>query len=264
MGLMPLADFHLCRSSYLHLPTSGLEPQQLHLNKRRQGLAVNTQLWGPPLSSASDMLFIGGGENSSSTDRRLKGYAVVWSLTPAEAVWDADLLKGRARGPCECLAIDPNGTYPNEDTRTSVYSLPFNSTAHRIAVISQSTPSTHMLDMIDIRRGARPIFHQELPHFKPSSSSNDSEILSCAFSPDGVYLATARDDNEAHVWDSRFMNRSKKPLRILKHGARLTKHQYGVTGMAWLAHEGSSSTPVLVTGGDDGECPFSFPTHPLD
>lgn len=81
---------------------------------------------------------------------------------------------------------------------------------------------------------------------------HDSEVLSCDFSPDGVFLACARDDNVAHVWDSRFIRQSTGPLRILNHGDGDGTYRYGVTAMSWLAHEGPSSAPVLVTGGNDG------------
>jgi len=108
------------------------------------------------------------------------------------------------------------------------------------------------VDFFDPRTQPTPLFHQELPPFALSETTNDSEILSCAFSPDGIFFSCARDDNVAHVWDSRFIAQSRGPLRKLKHRPGDGKYRYGITGLTWLDHHGSSSPPVLVTGGDDG------------
>jgi len=51
------------------------------------------------------------------------------------------------------------------------------------------------------------------------------------------------------------------PCHILQHGPSKAEAVYhdsnhGVTCMSWVTHWGSSSPPLLVTGGDDGK-PFN-------
>ncbi|KAG8872491.1 hypothetical protein FRB97_007575 [Tulasnella sp. 331] len=207
-------------------------------------LEVTSQVWGHPNSLYSDYLFTGGGSPfvEEKTFRRGKsirsspaglGWASAWIMRPDKAERACNLFSRKARRLCENLDVDPIG--------------------QRISLVSfdmKSAGSQHTLDFLDLRAPSmQSVHHQDLPRF----TNGGGQVLSASFSPDGIFWACARDDNTAHVWDSRFMNRDGNPMRILSHGPGLDpKDAYGVTAMTWINHHGSSSRPVLVTGGDDG------------
>jgi WD40 repeat protein len=93
------------------------------------------------------------------------------------------------------------------------------------------------------------------------------EVIVSAFSPDGIYLACARDDNVTHVWDARFMGGKAQPCHILEHGPSKKENVYhdhnnGITSIAWASQYDASSPPLLATGGDDGEYTTSLPLIP--
>lgn len=117
----------------------------------------------------------------------------------------------------------------------------------------------HLVEFFDLRAKPRPIFRQCLP---PSSDKNfHADVLHSGFSPDGIYYACSRDDNTAQVWDWRWMAKNPKPLRAIKHqppDSNSPRHTYGVAAMTWVAHYGSSSPPLLVTGGNDGTFKLYF------
>lgn len=134
---------------------------------------------------------------------------------------------------------------------------------HRISLVSfdhKSSTSQHTLDFLDLRTSSmQSVHHQDLLPFATGSG----QVLSASFSPDGIFWTCARDDNTVHVWDSRFMGRDGKPLRILRHGPSVDPQDaYGVTAMTWTDNYASSSAPILVTGGDDGTpAPTSLSSH---
>ncbi|KAG8876991.1 hypothetical protein FRB98_006932 [Tulasnella sp. 332] len=228
--------------TYIHSPHIN-EPSCLDLRSTMQ-LEVTSQVWGHPNSLYSDYLFTGGGSPfvEEKTFRRGKsirsspaglGWASAWIMRPDKAERACNLFSRKARRLCENLDVDPIG--------------------QRISLVSfdmKSAGSQHTLDFLDLRAPSmQSVHHQDLPRF----TNGGGQVLSASFSPDGIFWACARDDNTAHVWDSRFMNRDGNPMRILSHGPGLDpKDAYGVTAMTWINHHGSSSRPVLVTGGDDG------------
>jgi hypothetical protein len=81
------------------------------------------------------------------------------------------------------------------------------------------------------------------------------------FSPDGYYLAIARENNIAQVVDSRF---DTADIRVCAHGPAMSMKDsdgredsgYGVTALAWI--DGGAGRDycrnILLTGGEDGEC----------
>jgi len=77
------------------------------------------------------------------------------------------------------------------------------------------------------------------------------EINTAAFSPDGLFLALARNDNRTHVYDSR---RLDKILYDFEHlGESRTSpgcRSFGVTHVEWT--QSSRNRLGLVTGGNDG------------
>jgi hypothetical protein len=74
-----------------------------------------------------------------------------------------------------------------------------------------------------------------------------------AFSSDGIYLALGRDDNCAHVYDTRFL-KERGVLFEFKHSELNYKSPehifYGVVGLQWV--ETRAGRLGLITGGNDG------------
>ncbi|KAG9017989.1 hypothetical protein FRB90_012714 [Tulasnella sp. 427] len=92
----------------------------------------------------------------------------------------------------------------------------------------------HLVEFFDLRMKPRAFFRQPLPASLNANISSD--VVHSAFSPDGIFYACAREDNTAQPPDR-----------------ATSRHSFGVTGMTWVNHNGASSPPLLVTGGNDGK-----------
>lgn len=86
------------------------------------------------------------------------------------------------------------------------------------------------------------------------------EVTSMSFSPDGILLMVARNDNEVHVYDSRFLGdgENAKPLMYVHDGDDKTMGiaRYGVHGAQWVDGWGGLGLGI-VSGGQDGKFIFS-------
>ncbi|KAG8908337.1 hypothetical protein FRB99_007263 [Tulasnella sp. 403] len=229
-------------ATYLHTP--GLDHfsewgvQKLRLPGPRN-LSVNSLAWGPQHTGVSDLLVVGGGpppqlDASSSSTRQ--GIVRSYRLRPEKAEAWFDFVTGKtSRLCCHSLAMDPLG--------------------QRLAIVSNGALDRcgfdYIVEYFDMRTPPKAVFWQDLPPFR-----DEGEVLSSSFSPDGIYFACARDDNRAHIWDSRFMKHNAEPLMTLAHGdppVGSAHERYGIATMTWNTVDGSSSLPYLVTGGDDGK-----------
>jgi len=115
-----------------------------------------------------------------------------------------------------------------------------------VAIATKPAKRAHSLYLFDGQRlSTRPAHTLQLDTFQQS-------VTSMKFSPDGVYLALARDDNTTDVFDARFLSRGKlhafthDPGNVLAY----TKDVYGVVEAQWV--EGHPVGLGLVTGGSDG------------
>lgn len=92
--------------------------------------------------------------------------------------------------------------------------------------------------------------------YTADSPPPDAEVKVMSFSPDGVYLMTARNDNEVHVYDRRFLGQGDrgKPLMYVHDGDDRTTgtSRYGVTEAKWVDGWGGLGLGI-VSGGQDGE-----------
>ncbi|KAJ6619960.1 WD40-repeat-containing domain protein [Mycena sp. CBHHK59/15] len=83
-------------------------------------------------------------------------------------------------------------------------------------------------------------------------ASTDREVNHMAFSSDSIYLAVGRDDNCAHVYDVRMLE--KGVLLDFKHSEMLYRvpeqNLFGVVRVQWV--ETPNQRLGLVTGGNDG------------
>ncbi|TDL28414.1 WD40 repeat-like protein [Rickenella mellea] len=116
----------------------------------------------------------------------------------------------------------------------------------RLALATSQTGS-HSLFLYDVARndGRRPTHQISL---LPSIRDNvELEVNMLKFSPDGLLLCVARNDDISHIYDSRFMD---QVLHTFKHDAGVPQG-YGVVGAQWV--DGRFGRDVgLVTAGSDG------------
>lgn len=85
----------------------------------------------------------------------------------------------------------------------------------------------------------------------------ESEVTSAKFSPDGMLIALARNDNSTHIYDIR--NLLCGPLYKLRHNGHDKNkwtggENYGVTHIEWESewYRGAEHGLGLVSGGGDG------------
>lgn len=106
------------------------------------------------------------------------------------------------------------------------------------------------LRLYDVRRGYK--WHRAAVNLPSSSSqlSDDvwSEVRTAAWSPDGILLAVGKNDDVAHVYDVRCLERG--PVLSMTH--KTPSSYYGITVLSWTT-ETVLRTPNLglLTGGGD-------------
>ncbi|KAH9937578.1 WD40-repeat-containing domain protein [Fomitopsis serialis] len=186
--------------------------------------------------SLSDKLF------ASSMTKAEKAYAgthKVFDVTTARVVCTMEIQEAG-----DSIAVHPAGTSanlvvpPSPDASCTAGTF--------VAIATKPAKRAHTLYLFDGQRlNTRPAHTLQLDTFQQS-------VTSMKFSPDGVYLALARDDNTTDVYDARFLGRGKlhafthDPGNVLAY----TKDVYGVVEAQWV--EGHPAGLGLVTGGSDG------------
>lgn len=101
----------------------------------------------------------------------------------------------------------------------------------------------------------------------PHLESSDGEVRAIRFSPDGLLLAISRSDDELHIYDSRFMGRSREPMRRFRHWGDdycLGGDKWGIVDAVWVNGWCGKGLGV-ITGGSDGEISnlkLRVPSHP--
>lgn len=128
-----------------------------------------------------------------------------------------------------------------------------------MALSTRAPDNKHLLRIYDTRRGLPKATHlMELESF-PIREHFDGEINNASFSPDGMYLALARNDNRTHVYDRRMWDRGV----LFEYGhdgeskAASQKDVYGVVKAQWVQSQ-ATRRMALITGGEDGEAFFFF------
>lgn len=104
-------------------------------------------------------------------------------------------------------------------------------------------PRRHILRLYDVKRtGWQGTSQIGIPSSKTESNG---EVIDAAWSPDGIHLACAREDNSVDVFDTRWLGQ-KQCMLVLKHDTDgNSAESYGVQGIAWFGSE------KLVSGGAD-------------
>jgi WD40 repeat protein len=133
--------------------------------------------------------------------------------------------------------------------------IPISRSGALLALCTRGTERPHILRLYDIRnRNAKAIGTINLESFP---SDIEGEVNSAAFSPDGIHLALARNDNHTHIYDSRKLD---KLLFDFEHNGACRKSpgsdSYGVVHAEWVERDSRRLPVGLVTGGHDGRLPL--------
>jgi len=126
-----------------------------------------------------------------------------------------------------------------------------NFTGALLAVCTRGTERIHKLRLYDIRnKNSSAIRTIKLVSFP---ARIEGEVNSVAFSPDGIHLALARNDNHTHIYDSRKLD---KLLFDFEHHGPCRKspgsESFGVVHAEWVERDSKRLPVGLVTGGHDG------------
>ncbi|KAG8767135.1 hypothetical protein FRC12_006427 [Ceratobasidium sp. 428] len=132
---------------------------------------------------------------------------------------------------CSSLSVDPSGTV-----------LAFTGCGR------DGKPRRHVLRLYDAHRTDwRPTAVIGIPG---SKTNTRGEVVEAAWSPDGIHLACARDDNTIDVFDTRWLGQRQSML-VFQHETDSSVSQgentelYGVQGTVWFGSD------TLVSGGGD-------------
>ncbi|TFK75001.1 WD40 repeat-like protein [Pluteus cervinus] len=153
-----------------------------------------------------------------------------------------------------------DGTHQAIDVQTQSISWTFNNSeagccmslkpgGETLALVTQPDENMFKLKLFDVK-GANGTPHASIDiQFHGDSVG---EINMATWSPDGIFLAIARNDNSTHVYDMRML--SDDPLFVYQHrgpSAVNPGHEsFGVVSALWTTS--LSERPYLITGGDDG------------
>jgi len=125
-----------------------------------------------------------------------------------------------------------------------------------LALFTRGPSESSILRIYDISRknGRQPTSTIELETFAKEGEDDDGGEVNCtAFSPDGIYLAVARNDNVVHVYDSRNLERGV--LHYFKHNYPNREvagfKGFGVVEAQWVSSFDGRGLG-LISGGNDG------------
>ncbi|KAH6915902.1 WD40-repeat-containing domain protein [Coprinopsis sp. MPI-PUGE-AT-0042] len=153
------------------------------------------------------------------------------------------------------------------DAKEAGDAMAVNPTGDILALTTLGEANTNILRLYDVRNknGAA----QVKINLEPYETNFEAEVHDMSYSPDGMFLALARQDNSIHVYDSRFL--TKGPLSQYKHDVGIPRTDgltcagvmkvewvesvsstFGVLGSGIRPPHFSSSRLGLITGGSDG------------
>ncbi|KAG8747262.1 hypothetical protein FRC10_001878 [Ceratobasidium sp. 414] len=198
--------------------TTDLLRQSCFWDWKRKGQETVSIAWGANRSQRS---LVAGTQD----DEGLVGRIVLLDTVAGKPV------KGVNTEACSTLSIDPSGTI-----------IAFTGGGR------DGKPRRHVLRLYDAHRTD---WHPISVIGIPSSKTNTiGEVVEAMWSPDGIHLACARDDNTIDVFDTRWLGQRQSMLAF-KHDtdSSMTEGEnselYGVQGVAWFGSD------KLVSGGAD-------------
>jgi len=187
---------------------------------------IGSMAWGS--QSTANHLFV----SSEPIERTFKGFHKVFEVESQTLLYQFDAPEAG-----DVIALDSTGT--------------------TLALCTEAGLNHNTLRLYDVH-GRNPIATTtvDLDPFpeRDPEEGYDGEINVATFSPDGIYLALARNDNHTHVYDRRMLSRG--PLFDYEHFGEskvASKYdRYGVVNAQWIQSK-LTRRMVLVTGGEDGE-----------
>ncbi|KAL4258366.1 hypothetical protein AB1N83_010068 [Pleurotus pulmonarius] len=181
---------------------------------------VGSMAWGS--DSTSDLLFA----SSEPVDGQ-RGYHRAFDTKKGITLFTFD-----AQESGDALTVDPSG--------------------NNVVLITHCADGRHLLRLYDVRNRKKTLTSTvTLEPVMPAGAGQSGEINCLVYSPDGLYIAAARNDGATHVYDIRMLDRG--PVSRFRHHqrSRMVSPSYGVVRAQWL--ETHRSRLALVTGGDDGD-----------
>ncbi|KAF8906207.1 WD40-repeat-containing domain protein [Gymnopilus junonius] len=203
--------------------------EDFYLHHSRERHIIGSVAWG--MGITANHLFVSSEPSNPDifVPETFKGRHKVFDLGSWESLYELDATEAG-----DTLAVDPTGGILALSTRASV--------------------NRHILRLYDVNR-QNPTAHTtiDLETFPSRYEGFEGEVNCTTFSPDGVYLAVARNDNFLHVYDSRMLTRG--PLFEYEHfGESKAPSQtstFGVVKAQWVQSEHTRRV-ALVTAGEDG------------
>jgi WD40 repeat protein len=127
-----------------------------------------------------------------------------------------------------------------------------------LALITENS-SSHTLRLFDVARSNKDAV--ETLFLEPFPQADDfREVVMATFSPDGTWLAVGRNDNQTHVYDTRFLGRNRGPIRRFTHQPMQHRggksHGYGVVFTEWVPSIFGKDLGLVTSGGDGMASPF--------
>lgn len=137
----------------------------------------------------------------------------------------------------------------------------FSPPGNMLALVTGDSNENHYLQLYDVRASnpQATVTHKLEPFVFPprlgglNTAPPGHEHSCVVFSPDGMYLALARSDNQTHLYDVRMLNSEEQGLLCKYRHETVdseTSH-YGIVRAHWLTEE-RTGYQKLLTGGDDG------------
>ncbi|KAF8159542.1 WD40-repeat-containing domain protein [Crassisporium funariophilum] len=129
-------------------------------------------------------------------------------------------------------------------------------TGSTLALATRGPDNKHFLRLFDARRRLpTATTHISLESFPVREENFEGEVNNATYSPDGIFLALARNDNHTHVYDVRMLGRSEGPLFDYRHSGESKvasrEEMYGVVKAQWV-HSEMTRRAALITAGEDG------------
>lgn len=190
--------------------------------------AAGSTLWG--MGPSKDLLFT----SSEPNDRDdYSGYHHAFDTRKGTQAFRFDATEAG-----DAAALSPDGT--------------------TLVLFTWGMDSRHPVRLYDVRRKMKEAYEtEELEKFKvrPLIGSSQTrgdleEVTQASFSPDGLLLAVARNDNALHVYDVRALSRG--PLCRFEHhdSDAVDGGGWGIVTANWI--QGRNRIGI-VSGGNDGE-----------